>query len=170
MTAWTTMAAMLLWVMTGGWAFNLQQELASMQSEMALQATQTAQMQQQTAHMQQQLAQFVSFDQVLADGDTICVLKESQIKAKCYAQPGDNEAVMVVSGLPPLEGGKIYKLWLAHDDVQEPLDAFTPVDGTARLHFAPPEPLERYTDIMITVEDAPEVTEPSETTVLAGKF
>jgi anti-sigma-K factor RskA len=172
LSTWGTMAAVLLWAVTGGWGMTLQGKLQQANTEMANMRTAVALQATQTAQMQQSMAQLLSMDNVLADGSEICTLKDqrAQMAAKCYARPGENDAVIVAKGLPPLEPGKVYQLWLAHDNVQEPLTPFTPHDGVARVKFAPREPLNRYTTIMITVENAGGSTKPSEETVLVGDF
>lgn len=89
-----------------------------------------------------------------------------------YMQPGVRDAVVFVSGLPPLPQGQTYQFWLAQN--ANPVQFNAGViqradDGTARLVLQAPLPVDRFQQVMITVEQSEQRTFfPSDTTVLFG--
>jgi len=170
LSTWTAMAAVCAMMLTGGWAWSMQGRLERANSEIAEMSTKVAEQATQAAQMQQQLGQFIGYTPLLTDGEPICWMKNASAKAKCFARPGENRGLMVVSGLAPLPAGQTYQLWLAHDNVQAPIKSFNTHDGNASVDIVPPEPLERYTEIMITVENEGDVQQPSDTTVLSSQF
>jgi anti-sigma-K factor RskA len=178
LSTWTAVAAVFAMMLTGGWAWSLQGRLNQTTNELARANTELANMRgmvvqqaTQAAQMQQQLGQFITYSNVLANGDEVCLMKNERAKAKCYARPGENQAVMFVSGLEPLPAGQAYQLWLANDQTQAPLNVFnTKTDGSADVIFTTSEAFDRYDAIMITVEDAQGADTPSDITVLSGQF
>lgn len=171
-SSWMTAAAVALALVMSGWSFNLQRQLTAAQNEIGQMRAQMSQQQTQVTQMQQALTQYISASRVLADGEPICTMRNPEIQAvaKCYRRPGYNNAVMTVDGLPDPESGKAYQLWLAHGDVQAPLGVFVPHNGTYSLEFSAPESFDRYTEIMVTVEEASGASEPSDEIVLAGEL
>lgn len=161
LSTWTAIAAVCALMLTGGWAWSLQTQLAQLQNTVALQATQTAQ-------MQQSLGQVINYT---TDGEQVCLMQHANAKAKCLARPGENQALMVVSGLAPLPAGQTYQVWLANDQHQAPLSIFnTKPDGSAEVPVAPREALDQFDAVMITVEQAGGSQTPSKQQVLAGQF
>lgn len=171
-SSWVTAAAVALALVMSGWSFNLQRQLMAAQNEIGQMRAQMVQQETQVTQMQQTLTQYISASRVLADAEPICTMKNPEIQAvaRCYARPGYNNAVMTVDGLPDPEPGKVYQLWLAHGNTQEPLNVFVPHNGTYSLEFSAPETFDRYTEIMVTVEDEGGATDPSDEVVLAGTF
>ena len=166
LSTWAATAAALLCVVFGGWAFSLQGQLQQARDEITM-------MRAQMDQMRGTVAQFASFGPAMADGQEICVMKNPQrrVAAKCFARPGDDQAVMVAAGLPSPPQGKQYQLWVANEEGQQPLDVFEPHDGVAVVPIDPPASLDHYTEIMVTVEDAGGAQTPTiDTTILAGNF
>jgi anti-sigma-K factor RskA len=180
LSTWMAVAAVCGMMLTGGWAMSLRTQVASLQSQLASTNTETSDLRAalaaqsaQTAQMQQQLGQFISLTPMLAEGEEICLIKNERGKAsaRCLARPGDNQAMMFVSGLPPLPAQQSYQLWLANDQEQAPLAVFnTQLDGTAPVRIVPNAPLDRYTEIMVTVENAGGGQTPSKQIVLDGQL
>jgi anti-sigma-K factor RskA len=180
LSTWTAVAAVCAMMVTGGWAMSLRTQTATLQSQLESANSDIAEMQNamaaqaaQTAQMQQQLGQFINFTPMLAEGEEICLLKNEQVKAsaRCLARPGDNQAMIFVSGLPPLPAAQSYQLWLANDQEQAPLAVFnTQLDGTAPVAIVPNAPLDRYSEIMVTVENVGGGQTPSKQIVLDGEL
>lgn len=72
---------------------------------------------------------------------------------RLYYMPGDPQAVLVVSGLPPLPEGQVYQLWLHRGEDQLSGGAFDiEPDGRGLLVVNSGEPLYTYQDCIITSE------------------
>ncbi len=70
-----------------------------------------------------------------------------------YYMPGDRDAVLVVNGLPQLEPGKVYQLWLVSD--QERMSGGTfylEDDGAGMLVVSAPAPMNKVQSLGITIE------------------
>ncbi|MBI4213883.1 MAG: anti-sigma factor [Chloroflexi bacterium] len=79
-----------------------------------------------------------------------------------YYMPGDRDAVLVVSGLPQLEPGKVYQLWLQAD--QERVSGGTfylEDDGAGMLVVKSPMPLASVQTLGITIEPRGGSTSPA---------
>jgi anti-sigma factor RsiW len=89
-----------------------------------------------------------------------------------FMRPGDRDAVVLVSGLPPLESGQSYQFWLASGPLQYNAGVLTLADdGSAYLLVRAPVEVNRFGQVMVTVEQAAEpVRQPAETTVLEGSL
>lgn len=165
LATWVAVAAVAMLALTGGWGMNLQQQLRATRAELAA-------MRAEAQPMRTQIAQYASMDSMFRDPEVIRTLtpqgQTSEVGAKTFMKAGENDATLVVWGLPALPVGKVYKVWVARGDQQQPLEAFLPSNTTMFIHIAPPEPMDRYQNIMVTVEDDPAVTQPSEQTVLLG--
>ena len=74
----------------------------------------------------------------------------------------------MVWGLPKLASGKVYKVWVAHGSQQQPLQVFDEAMKTEAIQIVPPQPIDQYQQIMITVEDDPNAQQPSANAVLLG--
>jgi hypothetical protein len=164
LAAWVAVASIALLVLSSGWSMSLQRELADARAELE---AQRAQMQ----PMQAQIAQYAGLDAMFRDPEVIRKLEplgQATGGAKTFMKSGENDATLVVWGLPELPAGKVYKVWVARGEQQQPLESFEQTEQTMFIHIAPPEPMDQYQNIMITVEDDPSVTKPSEQTVLLG--
>lgn len=180
LSTWMAVAAVCGMMVTGGWGMSMRTHAASLESQLESATTELAEMQNamaaqaaQTAQMQQQLGQFITFTPMLAEGEEICLIKNERPKAsaRCLARPGDNRAMMFVSGLPPLPAAQSYQVWLANDQEQAPLAVFnTQLDGTAPVAIVPNAPLDQYKEIMVTVENVGGAQTPSQQIVLDGEL
>jgi anti-sigma factor RsiW len=163
---WSGLAAMLLVMVLGaGWTIRLQREVERLRAE-------NTQQQAEMNQMRTSVAQFNMMDSILANAEAMRELHgegpaESAV-ARTYMKPGDNRAVLEVHNLPPLPEGKVYQVWVARPNLQEPLTAFRVAGSFERYMIEPPEPMDTYNWIMVTVEDAGNSSQPSETIVLAG--
>lgn len=162
---WMAFASFALLMMTGGWGMSLQRQLTQTRASLASLSAEA-----QT--MRTQIAESPRIEAAFRNTETIRVLQPQgkivSCGAKTYMKTGENDAMLVVWGLPRLEEGKVYKIWVAREDQQQPLTAFAEAESTHMISISPPEPMDRYQNIMITVEDDPAVTQPSEETVLLG--
>jgi hypothetical protein len=85
-------------------------------------------------------------------------------------RPGHNQATLVVHNLPEPPAGKAYQVWVAREGLQQPLTTFVPTKSTWAVVISPPEPMDRYKWIMVTVENEGGAQQPSKETVLAGNL
>lgn len=164
LSTWVALAAVTLLVLTGGWGLNNQRQLAEARAELES-------MRNEAQPMRTQIAQFASLESMLREPEqirTLTSLTQPSAGAKTFMKAGDNDAMLVVWGLPELPQGKVYKVWVARGEQQQPLDAFHDAESGLIIHLVLPEPMDRYQNIMITVEVDPSVTRPSEQTVLLG--
>lgn len=171
--AFGALAALLLVLV---WAVQLQREVSSMRRSTALAQTTIATVQRENATMRAQLASFSELERLAAQAAAVRRLQGIGVGgsawAETYMTPGKNEAVLVAHRLPPLPPDKVYQVWVARDSHQQPLTTFTVnnSDLPVMVEIAPPEPMDRYEEIMVTVEPAGGATRPSSQTVLAGKL
>ncbi len=156
-SAWATFATLAL-IMMGAWVASLRREVASMQGERVRAEGERATLQAQIAHFASTEAVRPLRAEGIAWGAT----------AKTYMTPGKNEAVLVVSNLPKLQAGKAYQVWVARPGLQQPLTVFTTTQPTESITLRPPEPMDTYKWIMVTIEDARGARQPSQETVLFG--
>lgn len=169
LATWATVATVTLLVLTGAWGMRMQNQLTQAQTELAL-------AQNEIGKMRTQMTQFASYDETIAQADAVRELQgmgaATGAQAKAYMTPGQNEALLVISGLPPLPANQFYKVWVARDTEQAPLNAFNleQAQSAARIAIRPPRPMDWYTAIMVTVETDPNTTTPSNTTVLQGNL
>jgi hypothetical protein len=159
LASWAAVAAVLLFMATGAWGFTLQRQLTLMSSEMARARSEIAEL-----------------EEVLAEVQAIRPLKgEGQaqsIAANTFMKPGSNKAILVIRNLPSLSPGQTYQVWVARDGMQQPLTTFNPppADDTTQVAITPPEPMDHYKWIMVTIEDAQGADHPSEKQVLFGNL
>ncbi|MER3450477.1 MAG: hypothetical protein C4315_12190 [Chloroflexota bacterium] len=80
-------------------------------------------------------------------------------------------AALVVNHLPPLDGGRVYQVWLRRDGERISLDTFqTDESGRARLFFRLPPDFETYQEMGVTIEPAGGGAAPSGVRVLVGSL
>ncbi len=164
--AWTTAAVFaVLWVVSSLWALDNQRRVAGLQTEVRQQEA-------ELRLMRTSVAQFASLDQVMSNAKVVRMLEPhdsaADAVAHCYMRPGSKKAVLEVIGLPPLPSNQTYLVWVAREDLQQPLRAFNVAKPVERFEIEPPEPMDRYEWIMVTVEEHPQVTRPSGQMVLSG--
>jgi len=159
-STWTAFAAVTLLMMTGMWTFNTQRQLTRMRDEIVSTKAQLTTMN----------AQMTELSELLTTAEAVRSLRGRDVQAvgKTYMKPGSNQAVLVISGLEPLPPGKTYQVWVAREGLQQPLSVFSPQQSTSYVEITPPEPMDRYKAIMVTIENSGGATTPSDQTVLEG--
>lgn len=167
MSAWASVATLALVVMSMV-AMSGQQQIATTRQE--LEAVRA-----ESGMLRAQIADRGAVDDMVVDG-AACRLGGTgslpKATALCFLVPGENAALMLVSGLEPLPAGKAYQAWVAKGDEQAPLTVFTaaPEVSTIQVKIVLPKPMDYYENIMVTIEDAPGAQRPSEETVLLGEL
>ncbi len=171
---WANMAALAALLLLGVWIVNLQNQLNQLRAEAASAQTQVALINGENLQLQTQIAEFEDFDTIIARSAAVRYLngvgRAAAASAETYMTPGDNTALLVVRNLPPPPPGKTYQVWVARPNHQQPLSTFA-VDEPGELvkvKIAPPEPMDTYQEIMVTIENAGGASTPSDETVLAG--
>jgi hypothetical protein len=106
----------------------------------------------------------------LASRDLTATGEARGAQGTMYMRPGDRTAVVLVSGLPALAPGETYQFWLANGPIQYNAGVMTLADeGNAYLLVRAPVEVNRFGEVMVTVEQSAEPTaSPAETTVLQG--
>ncbi|MDP9310925.1 MAG: anti-sigma factor [Chloroflexota bacterium] len=173
MSMWAAVAT-VAFIMSGAWSMRLQQQLSEVTGAQNQIQGQLASMQTERATMTAQIAQLTTLESVVAAAEAVRSLhgagSAANASAKTYMTPGKNEAVLIVHNLPQLPPGKIYQVWVARPELQQPLTMFNPVDTTEPVPLQPPEPMDSYNWIMVTIEDAAGAQQPSKDTVLFGEL
>ncbi len=78
---------------------------------------------------------------------------------------------LVVNGLPPLEQGETYQLWLVNDNQSLSLGTFEIDDkGVGVVIFHSPEPVERFSHIGVNVEPAGGTSKPTSPHLIIGNI
>ncbi len=147
---------------------ELRDAVASNEAQQARLTAQLADYERQIAHLNEQVAQerlLVSF--VSAPGVATRELRPARAglaaRGEMYMYPGQSQAVVVFSGLPPLPPGYVYRFWLS--DGSHHIDAgAVQVDagGLATLIVSAPREVNAFTEVMLTVEPS---TDPDPTEV-----
>lgn len=95
----------------------------------------------------------------------------AQAEGTMFMRPGNTEAVVLVRGLPALDRSRTYQFWLAEGDRQVNAGVLTlDADGTGRLVFNAPVPVDRFAQVMVTEEMGSLAPVPSEKVVLQGEL
>jgi anti-sigma-K factor RskA len=157
LTAWTTVAALTLFMMTGAWSMSLQRQLSRMSGEMTRARN-------EIAALQDTLAEVQAIRPLKGEGQS------QYVAGNTFMKPGSKKALVVIRDLPPLQPGQTYQLWVAREGLQEPLVTFNPLpsDHTTQVEITPSEPMDSYKWIMVTVEHAGGGKQPSTQRVLFG--
>ena len=93
----------------------------------------------------------------------------SGVEGKMYMQRGHKRLMLIIHGLQPLAKDKIYQFWLAMPNGQIPSKIFTVGQGgIVELIIDAPEPIDDYTQVMVTVEHTGGSIKPSDQIVLAA--
>jgi hypothetical protein len=136
--------------------------------------TQLASYEQQLARLNEQIAQerlLVSF--VSAPGVATRELRPTRAdltaRGEMYMYPGESQAVVVFSGLPPLEPDRVYRFWLS-DGVQRIAAGSFQVDATglATLIITAPREVNAFTEVMVTIEPVTDSTPDAVEVILTG--
>jgi anti-sigma-K factor RskA len=141
------------------WAFVLNAQVARLQNEIAS-------LNEQVAAQSKSLDDFIQNLPQSEQSDVITVALEStgdqpRPLGQLIADPNDKSAVVVISGLPPLEPGQTYQVWLIGD---APVSAgFLTVDenGQSVLIVTSEESIGSFTALGISIEPAGGSIEPT---------
>lgn len=129
---------------------------------------------QELARMRKQIVQHQQAMVFIAAPQTIHRIldgSDRRTHAMMYMQPDSTQAVLVVEGMPHVEPGKIYQLWLAKTGVQVPSVTFDVTDdGLTVVQVAAPAPINQYDQVMVTIEQSSGATLPSDKVVLSGSL
>jgi anti-sigma-K factor RskA len=155
---------------------EMQQVLAETQNRQRVVESQLSSSRQEIENLNARLAQdhyVVSF--VSAPGVATRSLKavSTGINAsgEMYMYPGEASAVVVFSGLPDLEAGKVYQFWLADTSGQVPGGTFVVDDsGIASLVVEAPREVNAFQQVMLTIEPDGGSDNPSQQVVLEGSL
>lgn len=123
-----------------------------------------------------QIAHTRSAMEFMADPQTIAHQIDATERApgaqgRVYMQPGDNRFVLVAQGLDPSPRAKRYRCWLVAANERIPVGALI-VDnnGAGELMADAPAALDRYTQLLVTMESATDDPHVSEQVVLMGSL
>lgn len=153
---------------------QLQASVTANEERQAQLTTQLASYEQQLARLNEQIAQerlLVSF--VSAPGVATRELRPTRsdlaARGEMYMYPGETQAVVIFSGLPPLEPDRIYRFWLS-DGVQRIAAGSFQVDATglATLIITAPREVNAFTEVMVTVEPVTNPTPDAVEVILTG--
>lgn len=153
---------------------ELQQAVAAGEAQQAQLSGQLARYEQQIARLNEQIAQerlLVSF--VSAPGVATRELRPTQAglaaRGEMYMYPGEAQAVVVFSGLPPLQPDRVYRFWLS-DGTQRIAAGTFQVDaaGFATLIVTAPREVNAFTEVMVTVEPATDASPSEGEVILSG--
>ncbi len=91
-------------------------------------------------------------------------------RGKMYMRLGGRQAMLLVAGLPQPEAGKTYQCWFASPPHQTwAVTLNLDRDGAARLFLDVREPLDKSTQVMVTLEPSGGSSKPSSAVVLAAQ-
>jgi hypothetical protein len=153
---------------------QLQVSVTASEARQAQLTTQLASYEQQLARLNEQIAQerlLVSF--VSAPGVATRELRPTRAdltaRGEMYMYPGESQAVVVFSGLPPLEPDRVYRFWLS-DGVQRIAAGSFQVDATglATLIITAPREVNAFTEVMVTIEPVTDSTPDAVEVILTG--
>jgi anti-sigma factor RsiW len=119
------------------------------------------------ARVDAQIVAFISSPQTVSR--TVApTARAGDARAQMYMQPGHNQVVLVVHGLPPAPAGSVYQLWLADEREQVAVGTLGDSDsnqGATRLIGTAPRPMDTYAEVMVTLEMSGGGQSPSDTVV-----
>lgn len=146
-----------------------QRQIGQAEARIAAGELQLAQMSARAAQDEYVIA-FVSAPGVatrqLAPADAVALAR-----GEMYMYPGKAGAVVLFSGLPPLQPGQVYQLWLA-DSASQIAGGTFQVDamGLAHLVVEAPREVNAFSEVMVTIEPSGGSPTPSSQVVLAGSL
>lgn len=88
--------------------------------------------------------------------------------ARMFKAQNQPDAVLIIQNLPPAPDGKVYQIWVADEQRQQPMETFQTRQPVEQLMMHSSMPWKAFKWIMITVEDAGGSKAPSKNTVLFG--
>lgn len=145
------------------------QRAAALEADLNTDRTALAQLQREIA-ASEQLVRFLSEGDLTAR-DLSATGTSVAARGAMYMRPGQRDAVVLVSGLPPLAPGEHYQLWLANNDTPTPFNAgsmTTAGNGSAQIVLQAPVAVNAFAEAMITLEYERNAPLPSTAPVLRG--
>jgi anti-sigma-K factor RskA len=153
-------ASLLIAVAVGGWGLSMRNQLVHLQTE--------------TAALQKELAdQRVVLAHVLSPNSQTFLISgtdhQPQAHGQMIADPQTGSAVLVVSGLHPLEAGNIYEFWLIEGETPMAAGLFeVDEEGQAILRVSQTVTPESYDAIGVSIEPQAGSTQPTGDIVMLG--
>jgi anti-sigma factor RsiW len=173
------LGALALAIVAGGWGFSLNAEVARLQMQVATQAALAAQVEalkQEAAVLRGELqAQNDVIAHLVSPGALAKSIASTAAQSVAYGQlindPNDNTTILVLSGLPQLEPGKVYQFWWIQGETPIGAETFT-VDarGRAVVRVTSSGPPTDYNAMGITVEPEGGSLTPTTTPVMLGQI
>ncbi|HJZ47824.1 MAG TPA: anti-sigma factor [Roseiflexaceae bacterium] len=165
----------------GGELTNSQQSIIQLSQQHSTDQTTIAQISAQRQLEEQALAGMqtqIAIDQqvmvFIAAPETIHRIlggPDQHARATMYMQPSNNQAVLVVEGMPRIEPGKIYQFWLSRAGEWVPSVTFDMTnDDRAVQWIEAAAPVDQYARVMVTIEVAGGAKQPSDKVVLSGSL
>jgi hypothetical protein len=154
----------------------LEQELAGQREQLVALNKQVAQLQAVNANLGQELtAQLAVMAEVTAPDVQAMKIAGTetipQAHGQLIANPGEDKAVLIVSGLPPLQPGLVYQFWLVQSGQPRRAGVFTVDDsGLGLLQVTTDTSIGSYEAMGISIEQADNNTGPSNEMIMLGKF
>ncbi|HYF64750.1 MAG TPA: anti-sigma factor, partial [Herpetosiphonaceae bacterium] len=148
---WAGLSALVLLLALGGYAFSLRQTVA------------------------EQTARLHALEQASPTPAAVVIAlvgRETGAQGELIWTPGQAEAALVLEGLPPLEKGESYYLWLIRKDGRADHVARYPLTApaTLRTSVSAPVPWSDYAQILITSSHESTLYEPPREGILEGTF
>lgn len=154
----------------------LEAELAAQREQLAALNGQVAQLQAVNNNLGQELStQRAVMAEVTSPDVQAMKISGTEIIPQAHGQlianPGDEKAVLIVSGLQPLEPGLIYQFWLVQDGQLRRAGEFT-VDeaGLGLLQVTTETPIGAYDAMGISIEPADSADRPPNEMIMLGNF
>ncbi len=89
-------------------------------------------------------------------------------KAWMFMDADGTSAVLIIENLQPLAGDKVYQIWVADEQRQQPMETFRGGHKTEQIVMRAPEPLSHFKWVMVTIENGGGSEKPTGDTVLVG--
>lgn len=88
--------------------------------------------------------------------------------ARMFMDPNGTSAVLVIENLEPLPGDKVYQIWVADEQRQQPMETFRVGHKMEQIVMRAQEPLSHFKWVMVTIENGGGSEKPTGDTVLFG--
>lgn len=186
-TGWVAAGALaLLLLVTGLWAFDLQNQVDTARREQARLQLELTQARAEQANLQQQVSTLQAANAALQQerATALAVLGAAQVESRPLAgtdaargasatlwlDPATNRAVVIAHNLPPLPVDKTYEFWLIADTAHPAGTFQTSADGTGLLVVNVTQPLSTFQQAGITAEKAGGSPTPTAPILIAGSL
>jgi len=153
-TRMLAVAALLLVLLTGGmtvWNFALQHQVATLQASSVQLNHQLSGLQQTNATQSEQISML--HRQVVAVYNVVGTQTAKSVSGSLLYLPQQKITVLVLHGLPKLQGKQIYQGWLLHDNTPVSIGVLSVQNGIASLTF--PDAISGYDTAAVSLEPGP---------------